>query len=57
MTRREQILKLKAQLELLRKDEAILTLRINAIKAELSSLVFEGFRAGEKLLDMLIDVK
>lgn len=57
MNRRERIIKLKAQLELLEKERKILDLRTNALKEELTNIVLEGFKNGEKLLDLISTVK
>lgn len=55
--RRERIIKLKAQLDVLQREQKILELRANAIKNELTNTVMEGFKNGEKLLDLISDVK
>jgi cell division protein FtsB len=57
VNRRERIIKLKAQLEVLEKERKILELRTNALKDELTNIVLEGFKNGEKLLDLISTVK
>lgn len=57
VNRRERIIKLKAQLEVLEKERKILELRTNALKDELTNIVMEGFKNGEKLLDLISTVK
>lgn len=57
MTRREQIVKLKEVLVEVQREQKVLELRANALKHELTNIVMEGFKNGEKLLDLISNVQ